>query len=82
MRPGWTSAAAALLSVAQLVGPGPGRCWFRDGVDFKSPAPGPGPFWLNRDDNLNGWLQFAPVLHGDRDAAARAMGFAGAKDCR
>lgn len=82
MRTWCTSTVATLLIVGQLVGPSAGRCWFMDGVDLKLPLPGPGPYWLNRDATLNGWLMFAPVLNGDRDAAARAMGFSGAKDCK
>lgn len=56
------------------------RCWVLEGTATVT-ATTPGPFYLSRDAGLGGWMIWAPVLHGDLDAAARTMGFKSAKDC-
>ena len=73
---------AATLVVAQLGSDGiPTRCWFVDGVSLKEAPALPGPYWLNRDRTMNGWLEWSPVRGKDRDAAARVVGFRNAAEC-
>ena len=72
---------AALVLVAQLGPDGiPVRCWFLDGVALKD-VPAVGPFWLNTDRSMDGFLDWTPVRGNDRDAAARRMGFHNAAEC-
>lgn len=76
--------AVGLILVAQIDGTAkPVRCWAIEGVALKPGDRGPatGPYWLSHSILLDGWLMFQPVLKGDTNAAARAMGFKSAKEC-
>lgn len=72
---------AMVMAQFNLDDPSSRRCWFVDHVALKASPAWPGPFYLNRDKDFDGWLIWAPVLRGDRDAAARTVGFKTAKDC-
>lgn len=82
IRPGLLVAMGAMLVMAQFDSEAiPQRCWFVGDVHMRAVPTWPGPYYLSRDTIWGGWLEWAPVLKGDRDAAARLVGFKSAKEC-